>query len=112
MGLTEEHWFEDEDELNERQLERALEDEQRASDRGYKQGQAAALSDLIFAIRKETKNTNPIAFKHSNVSFVDLMGKQDIKDFGDWMFNNGFNTALTIAECYIRATMDKLGVQQ
>lgn len=39
MGLTEEHWFEDENELNERQLERALEDEQRAYDRGYKQGQ-------------------------------------------------------------------------
>jgi len=39
MGLTEEHWFEGENELNEHQLERALEDERRIYDNGYKQGQ-------------------------------------------------------------------------
>jgi len=71
-----------------------------------------ALRNLIFAIRSETKNTNPIAFMHGNVSFVDLMDKQDTKGFGDWMFNNGFNTALTAVECYVRAMIDKLGVQQ
>ena len=123
MGLTERHWFEDEDELNERQLERALEDERCAYDRGYKQGQEdfkkqteqqenAAFRDLIFTLSGETKNTNPIAFMHGNVSFVDLMDKQDTKGFGDWMFNNGFNTALTVVECYVRAMMDKLGVPQ
>ena len=67
-----------------------------------------AIHDLIFAIRSETKNSNP----HGNVSFDDLMGKQDTKDFGCWMFDNGFNTALTIVECYVREMMDKLGVPQ
>lgn len=71
-----------------------------------------AIHSLILAIRSETKNTNPIAFMHGNVSFVDLMDKQDTKGFGDWMFNNGFNTALTVVGCYVRAMMDKLGVSQ
>ena len=71
-----------------------------------------ALRNLILAIRSETRNTNPIAYMHGNVSFVDLMGKQDIKGFGDWMFCNGFNTALTAVECHVRAMMDELGVSQ
>lgn len=67
-----------------------------------------ALHNLILALRSETKNTNPIAFMNGNVSFVDLMDKPDIKGFGDWMFNNGYNTALTQAELYVSHLLDKI----
>ena len=67
-----------------------------------------AIHCLILAIRSETKNTNPIAFIHGNVSFVDLMDKQDTKGFGDWMFNNGFNTALVQAEIHAKNLLDKI----
>lgn len=40
MGLTEGHWFEDEFSLNERQLERAIEDENDAYERGLRDGGA------------------------------------------------------------------------
>lgn len=71
-----------------------------------------AIHNLILAIRSETKNSNPIAFMHGNASFDDLMDKYGPKEFGDWMFNNGFSTALTVVECYVRAMMDELGVSQ
>lgn len=38
MGLTEGHWFEDEEQLTERQLEQAIEDEKTAYETGYKNG--------------------------------------------------------------------------
>lgn len=38
MGLTEGHWFEDEEQLTERQLERAIEDEKAAYERGLRDG--------------------------------------------------------------------------
>lgn len=38
MGLTEGHWFEDEESLTERQLERAAEDEKAAYERGLMDG--------------------------------------------------------------------------
>lgn len=38
MGLTEGHWFEDEEQLTERQLERAVEDERAAYLRGLRDG--------------------------------------------------------------------------
>lgn len=40
MGLTEGHWFEDEYSLSERQLERAIEDENDAYKRGLRDGGA------------------------------------------------------------------------
>ena len=40
MGLTEGHWFEDEYSLSERQLERAIEDENDAYERGLRDGSA------------------------------------------------------------------------
>lgn len=67
-----------------------------------------AIHNLILAIRSDTKNTNPMAFMHGNVSFVELMDKQDTKGFGDWMFNNGFNAALVQAEIYAKNLLDKI----
>ena len=67
-----------------------------------------AIRNLILAIRSDTKNTNPIEFMHGNVSFVELMDKRDTKGFGDWMFNNGFNTALVQAEIYAKNLLDKI----
>lgn len=42
MGLTEGHWFEDEEQLTERQLERAVEDEKAAYERGLRDGKLDA----------------------------------------------------------------------
>ena len=67
-----------------------------------------AIHNLILAIRSDTKNTNPMAFMHGNVSFVKLMDKQNTKGFGDWMFNNGFNAALVQAEIYAKNLLDKI----
>lgn len=67
-----------------------------------------AIHNLILALRSDTNNTNPIAFMHGNVSFVELMDKHDTKGFGDWMFNNGFNTALVQAEIYAKNLLDKI----
>lgn len=39
MGLTEGHWFEDEEQLTERQLERAIADEKAAYERGLRDGE-------------------------------------------------------------------------
>lgn len=73
---------------------------------------SAGFRNLIMALRSETHNTNSIAFMHGGKSFVSMMEDESIKGFGDWMFNNGFNTALTTAECYIRKLMDNLNVDQ
>lgn len=42
MGLTEGHWFEDEDYLSDRQFERAIEDEKAAYMRGLNDGKRMA----------------------------------------------------------------------
>lgn len=44
MGLTERHWFEEEDMLNERQLENEVEYGERRYQAGYKKGYADALA--------------------------------------------------------------------
>ena len=44
MGLTERHWFEEEDTLNERQLENEVEYGERRYQEGYKKGYADALA--------------------------------------------------------------------
>lgn len=46
MGLTEGHWFEDEDILNERQLENEIEYDERRYQAGYEKGYADALELL------------------------------------------------------------------
>jgi hypothetical protein len=37
-----------------------------------------------------------------------MMDDGSTKGFGDWMFNNGFNTALTVAEYYVMELIEKL----
>ena len=68
----------------------------------------AMLRNTVFALRSETKSTNPIAFMHGNVSFIELLDKRDTKGFGDWMFNNGYNAALVQAEIYVQTVLDKV----
>lgn len=66
------------------------------------------LSNLLKELKSKTHNTNPIAFMRGNQSFVSMMDDESTKGFGDWMFNNGFNTALTVAECYVMELIEKL----
>lgn len=47
-----------------------------------------------------TKCTNAIEYMHKR-SFVDMMDDPETKGFGDWMFANGFNRALSTIECRI-----------
>ena len=46
MGLTERHWFEEEDTLNERQLEDEIEYGEARYQAGYKKGYADALASI------------------------------------------------------------------
>ena len=59
-----------------------------------------ALKVLRDHCKSLTKCTNAIEYMH-NRSFVDMMDDPETKGFGDWMFANGFNTALTAIECRI-----------
>lgn len=55
MGLTERHWFEEEDILNERQLENEVEYGERRYQAGYKKGYADALASWPReCVRQET----------------------------------------------------------
>ena len=51
MGLTECHWFEDEERLSERQLERAIEDEKAAYKRGYEMGLSTNANEIVKALK-------------------------------------------------------------
>ena len=59
-----------------------------------------ALKVLRDYCKSLTKCTNAIEYMH-NRSFVDMMDDPEIIGFGDWMFANGFNFALTAIECRI-----------
>lgn len=48
-----------------------------------------------------TKITNPDKYKRQK-SFIDCMNDKDIMAFGDWMFANGFNTALEKLDVWVK----------
>ena len=48
----------------------------------------------------ETKDTNPMHFFESTDQFFKIKRKKGVEEYGRWMFNNGYNTALV--ECRIK----------
>ena len=48
----------------------------------------------------ETKDTNPIHFFESTDQYFKIIRKKGVKEYGKWMFNNGYNSALV--ECRIK----------
>lgn len=53
----------------------------------------------IDAVDPETVSTNPEHFKlNANEKFIKFMGDADIASFGEWQWENGFNTAVVAAK--------------
>lgn len=48
----------------------------------------------------ETKDTNPMHFFESTDQYFKIKRKKGVEEYGQWMFNNGYNTALV--ECRIK----------
>ena len=48
----------------------------------------------------ETKYTNPMHFFESTDQYFKIKRKKGVEEYGQWMFNNGYNTALV--ECRIK----------
>lgn len=58
---------------------------------------------LIDITDRETHTTKPSSFT-ANEKFIQYMNDPDISSFGNWQFNNGYNTALVT----VKVETDKL----
>lgn len=58
----------------------------------------------------ETKDTNPMHFFESTDQYFKIKRKKGVEEYGQWMFNNGYNTALV--ECRIKVRELETKIQE
>lgn len=69
-----------------------------------------ALKKLYDFCGEHITNTNPVAYMRGNVSFCGMMDDDIIAGFGLWMQANGYNTAITTVQAYVREMLHTIDV--